>query len=99
MHAVRLSEVPMQIQLQQMPLSILDCCKVGLQFATASVNSLEQAVDYPVRLAYFDMEDITLALLHSFLLLCISQDAQPYINVNALMWLQDKLCWRNGISV
>ncbi len=99
MHAVSLSEVPMQIRLQQRPVSILDCCKEGLQFANASVNSSEQVVYYPVRLAYFDMEDITLALLHSFLLLCISQDAQPYINVNALMWLQDKLCWRNGISV
>lgn len=89
----------MQIQLQQMPVSVLDCCKVGLQFANASVNSLEQLMYCPLRLAYFDMEDITLPLLHSFLLLCISQDAQPNININALMWLQDKLCWRDGISV
>ncbi len=99
MHAARLSQVPMQIQLQQMPVSILECCKVCLQSANASVNSSEQAVYYSVRLAYFDMEDITLALLHRFLLLCISQDAQPHINVDALMWPQDKLCWRDGISV
>lgn len=99
MHTVRQSAVPLQIQLQQMLFSLLDCCKIVLQFAIASVNSSDQAMYYPVRLAYFDMEDITLALLHSLLLLCISQDAQPHIDVYALMWLQDKLCWRNGVSV
>ena len=44
MHAARLSEVPMLIQLQQVHVSILDCCKVVLQFANASVNFLEQVM-------------------------------------------------------